>query len=51
MYKFSKKQKIIVGIILTIISLVLIYYIYSRDTNTFDSLDNQELEISEESEE
>lgn len=33
MYNFSKKQKIIIGIILTIASVILLNYIYNKENN------------------
>ncbi len=50
MYSFSKKQKIIIGIILVIISIILINYVYSRETSTFqnDDLNTYEEKSEEE---
>ena len=56
MYNFSKKQKIIIGIILAIIATILINYVYSRKTNfekeeisTYE--ENENVELKEEAEE
>ena len=56
MYNFTKKQKIIVGIILAIMSIVLINYVYLRkpqtisdeDLNIYEEEDIQEEEIKQE---
>ena len=57
MYNFSKKQKIIIGIILAIIATILINYVYSRKTNfekeeisTYEENENEELKEEAEEE-
>ena len=45
MYNFSKKQKILIGIILGILAIILINYVYSKETK---KVENTELNTYEE---
>ncbi len=52
MYNFSKKQRIILGIISVIIVGFICYYVYARDENENTQIENNlEIENTEEEEE
>lgn len=51
MYDLNKKQKVIVGILATIVIMGICYYVYSKDEATLDNSQNEDLEITEEIEE
>lgn len=51
MYNLNKKQKIILGILATIVTMGICYYVYSKDEETLDISQSEDLEITEEIEE